>query len=519
MKPTTKPPTLYEINKSLDYIKSEDGRYIGIEGEEFARMVVFTNFVMGRTPVLLKGSRSSGKTNTMMVVSRYCKTPLSINKSSDKAEYHDFEKLNTSTHFIIPEINKVNDNVVEMLKDMGEGASTIYKFLDTSRMNRELTIDPKPFITSIADENRQQGRLGEELLSRLTVVNTDSSTQQNERVIAKKGQRAQNPYELQIVDEKRITEIINYVHNIPSINQYTFIYLPGKELLKVAIPPKFTDSRRDADKYIKNTQGIALFHLQDRMVLDFNGKKNVLVTPLDAWYNDVIYNEILLQSALKAGPIERRILGIVHAVKGELLSIAEIRNKILSQGMTPSHETIRKACDNLAEIGYLTRIEDQRPFKYILTENLSSSFIGNINWNKVVEDCKQAVLKQFPKEAPEYIRRYCTNPIFAIHPFSGQQVDILTYKATPSIPIEQPKTELTMQPKLVKVQTKIDPVEMLRQKIVDVLRREEELTLEELYKEVSIDLACEEEDLETQLGYLNSVNDLVYKNGKARLLE
>lgn len=501
-------------------MKSADGRYVGIKGEEFARMVVFSNFVMARTPVLLKGSRSSGKTNVMLVVSRFCPHPNNMGKSSEKAEYHDAEELNKATHFIIPEINKVSDNVVEMLKDMGEGAPTTYKFTEPSRMTREITIDPKPFITSIADENRQQNRLGEELLSRLTVVNTDSSIQQNMIVIEEKGRRAQNPYEEQIVDEKRINELIDYVHSIPPIKEFVFVYLPGKELLKIAIPPKFTDSRRDADKYIKNTQGIALFHLKDRMVFDYKGKKNVLITPSDAWYNHVIYNEILLQSALKAGPIERRILGVVGQAKGELLSIGDIRNKILSQGMTPSHETIRKACDNLSEIGYLTRIEDQRPFKYVLTESLSSTFIGSIDWSKVVEECKKSVLKQFPDKAQEYIKKFCTPPIMVIHPFSGEQVDILGFKEPILVKEQKPVKEDIIvvkkeQPKAIK----LDDVEVLRQKIVDVLRKNGEMKFEDLHKEILIDMSCEEQELETQLGYLNGVNDVAYKSGKAKVIE
>jgi hypothetical protein len=46
-------PTLYDINKSFDYIKTQS--HDGIKGEHHARMVVFTNYVLGRKCVILTG--------------------------------------------------------------------------------------------------------------------------------------------------------------------------------------------------------------------------------------------------------------------------------------------------------------------------------------------------------------------------------------------------------------------------------------------------------------------------------
>ncbi|MDP2692217.1 MAG: hypothetical protein Q8O88_01095 [bacterium] len=513
-------PSLFEINQALDYLSSEDNRYVGIKGEHLARMVIFTNFVLGRKPILLKGSRSSGKTLLMNVLLTLCPNPLIVSTSSDKADFHDADKLNTASHFIIPEINKVNDAVIEILKDMGEGAATTYKFTDYSRVTKEIVIDPKPFITSIADENKNQNRLGEELLSRLTVVHTDSSVQQNVMVIEEKLKKAQDPYTQQTITTERMHELKTYVKSLPPINQYTFIYLPGKSVID-AIPPQFTDSRRDTDKYIDNTKGIALFHVGDRSIVEKNKRKNILVAPVDAWHNHIIYNEILLQSALKAGPVERRILQIIRDGGNILMTVSEIRNTILNMGATPSHETVRKACDNLAEIGYLTRTEDTRPFKYSLTDAIQSSYTGYIDWHKVVDECKRAATKQFPIQAPDYIKRFCGDSIWATHPFTGERVNILEYEE--AVPVKKKdvvsnlsKTQSLPQKELA---PGLDPIELLRQKIIDLLRKNDELTFENLVTEIRIDMSYEEDEIEKELNYLSAMKELIYKNGKAKILE
>lgn len=513
--PSITPPTLYEINQSLDYAHSKDGRYKGLKGEYYARMVVFTNFVLGRKPVLLKGPRSSGKTAIMSVMSDFCQAPMTIAMSSDKAEYRDFEELNKATHFIIPEINKVSDIVVEILKDMGEGAKAEYKYINEYKLPQKIEINPKPFITSIADENKNQGRLGEELISRLTSINTDASVDQNLRVISDKFRKAQNPYGDRPVSDDRLEQIKNYVRGLPSINDMVFIYLPGVSVMKV-IPPQFTDSRRDTDKYIDNTKGIALFHYPQRMIIEHKKKKHLFITPEDVWYNHIIYNEVLLQSALKAGPLERKIIEILRNTNGALMTVGEIRNTILNSGLTPSNESVRKACDNLSEIGYLTRIEDSRPFKYDLNHAIKSSYTGTIDWKAVVEECKRAINEQFPKHANEYTKRFCGESILVTNPFTGEVVDIMKY--TEKIKEPTPPTKPIIKPnKPEKKQTKTDDVELLRQKITDLLK-DGPLEFDILYKNIRMDMVFEEQEVERELNFLRTMGEIIYDKGKARLL-
>src|SRR3990167_2953723 len=162
-------PTLYDIHKSFDCIQIKNKRneivYNGIKGEFSLRMILFTNFILGKRCVAIFGSKSSGKSNIMSVVSSYALKPYYMDKASEKADLRD-DKINEFSHVIVPEINKINNNQIEMLKDWGENKASEYKYTDvTLRRPISISIDPKPFVTSLADEN--DVKLGEELLSRV----------------------------------------------------------------------------------------------------------------------------------------------------------------------------------------------------------------------------------------------------------------------------------------------------------------------------------------------------------------
>jgi hypothetical protein len=445
-------PTLFDINKSFDVLKNTDGRYVGIRGEEEARMVVFTNFVLGEKPVILKGSRASGKTNIMEVTSMYAHSPITIASSSEKA-YQRNKNLNKHSHFIIPEVNKINEKTVEMLKDFGEGADHQYSFTNPYKETETILIQAKPFITSIADENKNVNLLGEELISRLTVVRTDSSIKQNVAVIREKLKRAENPFYKKGISQTKVKQYVDYVKSLPSIRSFTFIYPAGEEMYK-AIPPLFTDSRRDTDKYLANTYGITLFHYFDRIRKTIDSKSYLFVTPADMWYNHVIYQNVLLESSLKCGRIEKEILDVLkihgenirqdewgNKVKG--MKIGDVHTELLKRSFTPTVESVRKYCDNLMEVGYITRNEELRPFRYSLNPELQREYQLHIDWQTIVEQCKKSISTNFPDVADEYISRFCENGgLTVVHPFTGEKLNLLdtTEKVVPQ-KVEEKKVD------------------------------------------------------------------------------
>lgn len=491
-------PTLYDINKSFDVIQTD--QHDGIVGEQNARMVVFTNFVLGEKPVILKGSRASGKTNIMTVVGTYCRTPKIISSSSEKV-FQRMEELNEHSHFLIPEVNKVNDNVVEMLKDWGEGVPHIYTYTDKFKQPHTVTINPKPFMTSIADENKNVNQLGEELLSRLTVVRTDSSVKQNIAVIEEKLRRAANPRYKKSVDKKKIEEFKTYVHSLPSLSSLKFVY-PAETSIRKAIPPIFTDSRRDVGKYLNNTYGICLFHINDRLSMDIDGKKYYFVTPQDIWYNHVIFQDVLLDSSLKCGPIEREILDILKVigetpvidkwgknVKG--LSDGEIHTELLKRSYTPTKDSVRKYCESLVDVGYVSRFEEGLPYRFYINPELKREHKMDIDWQEIVDTCKDNVRKNFPEIADEYEKRFCQGDgLVVINPFTGERVVIVDT-------VEQEVLDVTPEPT---VNTKDD----LQSSIMSLLEDGSPRSVAQI---VSV-LGVKDETVDETLLYLKRINEV-----------
>jgi len=428
---------------------------------------------------------NSGKSLLMKTVCTYAKNPGEITAASEKADYRD-TNLNEYSHFIIPEINKISDAFLEVLKDIGEGEKSTYKVLDAYKMPTTYTIDPKPFISSIADEN--PGKLGDELISRLTVIRTDSSLDQNKSVIQYKLLRAQNPFLKKQISQVEVKSFQDYVKSLPDIKEFTFIYLPGQSVIK-AIPPFFTDSRRDIDKYLENTYGISLFHLHDRMVVKQRKKKLLLVTPSDAWYNHVIFNDVLVQSSLKCSGIEKIILELLASLvdsEGKYISLSpkEIHTALVKKGFTPNLPTIKKYCKNLYSNGYLIQDEEKKPFRYE-SSGFLKDFVAHINWKEVVEECKRSVQNQFNKEvADEYIKRYCgeDGKILVKHPFTGKEINLLEFK-------EEAFVEKEIIENIRTKETKKKPVENL-----DSFKTKVELPIvdvEEVSKQITEDLVTE----------------------------
>lgn len=424
-------PTLYDIHKSFDIIETK--QYRGIKGEHIPRMVIFTNYVLGKNCVLLLGPRASGKTNLIDICSFYCKNPVTIAASSDKAQYRNTEDLNASSHFLIPEINKVPDSFIEVMKDIGEGKSSSYSVTDFDKTVKTFMIENKPFISSIAHENENFLGIGDELISRLTTVETNPSITQNKEVIEYKLKNAMNPFKKERSDMSEAKKLRAYVHGLPEISRYGFVLPMGTSLMS-AIPPIFTDSRRDCDKYLKNAYGITLFHRYQRMIINKNNKNFMFVTPEDVWLNHIIYGELLVSSALKCTPMEKEILGIMkdYSIRNPTngrMYIKDIHGYLYKRGYSPTIDALKTLSTKLYKNGYIIKHDETRPNTYEIGK-IMEEYEMDLNWKDIVEETKQNIKANFPKVADEYIEKFCGDKIETVHPFTGEKINILTYKET-----------------------------------------------------------------------------------------
>ena len=414
-------PTLYDVHTVLD----EE-----VVGEHQSRMSVFTNWALANKNVLMSGPRSSGKTFiTDHVIPFLGDGVYTIYSGSDKSHWYQIENLKKATHIVILELNKVPKEVLECLKDWGEGKPSIYKtvvFEGGIRKVKSFKIPPKPFIFCLADE--EEFNLGEQLSSRLTLVRTDNSMTQNKKVLDQQAKLAIEKTNIKRVDSVMKGKLMQHVLTLPPLSDYEFKH-PAADIFVSAIPQLFTDCRRDFPKYLGNTYGIARFNWKERIVIPRKeeGEKDwIIVTPADMWLNQVIYGNNLVESSLKCSAMEREILAVVRKYDAAV-DRNYVSKQIRKKGINISTHMVSRLLKKLSDVGYLDSQKVGTTYQYTISEFGDFNFA--IDWKEVIEATKKAVAEHYPEIAEKYIKDYCTNPK-VMHPFTGEMIDIEKERST-----------------------------------------------------------------------------------------
>ena len=247
-------PNLFDVHKILDEF---------IVGEFESRMAVFTNWVLSDRHCMLTGQRSSGKTWITDHVSKLLPDEngaYTIYSGSEKSGWYQAEAMKNHSHIVVLELNKIPKEVIEVLKDWGEGKDSKYKVVVSEGGNRRLQtykLPCKPFIFCLADE--EEMNVGEQLTSRLTVIRTDNSESQNRAVMYEQAKLAMNPKNTKKPPEELLLNMKQHIVTLPPIISTDFKH-PASELFVNSSPSFFTDCRRDFPKYLENTNGICRFY-------------------------------------------------------------------------------------------------------------------------------------------------------------------------------------------------------------------------------------------------------------------
>ena len=436
-------PTLHIIHKILNTY---------IEGEIETRLAIFTNWILAHQNVNLTGMRSSGKTIMIENVSRLLpdKNGLyNMSAGSDKSAYYQAEKIQSHTHIMIPELNKLSPTNRELLKDWGEGRSSKYEVVIFEAGNRRVQqyiIPPRPFIFCLADE--QELKIDDQLRSRITTLRSDVSEAQSMAVNLRQAEEALLPSNTKTLNIEEFTRIKEHIATLPEWDEKSFRH-PSANLFVGCIPTIFTDCRRDFPKYLRNTYGITRFYWKERISKEMNTldnydkfikRKVLFVTPEDMYYNHIIYGCMLIESSLRCSNIERQLIKILQNSK-ESISRNSIQSKVRQEGINISAHMITRHMSNLADLGYVEifKINSTSPATYTVG-HLFKDFKFSVNWNEVIDESIINIRKYYPDIADEYVKRFCENPT-AINPFSGAEFYIKSVEEKKVIP----KSELYKQ--------------------------------------------------------------------------
>lgn len=421
-------PTLYDVHKVL---KEE------VVGEHEAGMSLFTNWICSERDVMMAGPRASGKTFVTDHVRGFVGDLQSkeggqsyvLTAGSDKSAYYQAEEINKSKYIVVLELNKIPKELVETLKDWGEGKDSKYRTtLMTGGMRRtkELILNRKPFVFCLADED--ETKVDSQLASRLTVIRTDNSITQNRNVMNHQARLARLPDNPLRVDIASKTKLREHIMTLPLFRKYIWKN-PASDMFTESVPPFFTDSRRDFQKYLDNVSGICRFHWKDRLksVIKDN-KEAYFITPQDMWLNHVIYGATVISSALKCNNIEREMMSILQ-VSETALKRADVQMELKKRGSTLSAGMCTRHLNSLTDLGYLEKDVAKENKKWVEYNvgKMFDEFSFTIDWKKVVDYSSSSMEELYPDVSEEYFTRYCKEPLVQ-HPFKDEMVNLLDIK-------------------------------------------------------------------------------------------
>lgn len=424
-------PNLHTIHKILDE---------HIVGEFESRMALFTNWILAERNVNLAGQRASGKTwlvDNVCIVIPQSNGLYNLSAGSEKSAWYQAEQIKRHNYIKVPELNKLPKENLELLKDWGEGKTAEYRTTIIEggyRRIQSMKITPKPFVFCLADE--EEMKIDDQLRSRLTVIRTDQTEEQNNAVLTRQAELAMlpdNPYEVAL---DNIEDIRQHIATMPPLytndkNQNRLLHTefrhPASLLFKDCIPKYFTDCRRDFPKYLANTFGITRYHWKERIFVEKNNKRIFFVTPEDMYYNHIIYTNILVESSLRCSNMERQFIMILQNTK-QPLNRNQIQIEIRKIGMNVSSHMISRHLHALSDLGYVETIKIGNQHATYKEGPLFKDFSFVVNWQDIIETCIKNMKDYYPTIAEDYISKFCGTTIPVIEPFTGEELDLRKFK-------------------------------------------------------------------------------------------
>jgi hypothetical protein len=415
-------PELWDVNLLLDNY---------IVGEEFNRLSVFSLLILAGLPTYISGDSGAGKTQLMDANSKTVLPGefLMMEQSSDKAIFDSQKQyqIKRAKYVAFPELNKISKNVaiIEVLKTWGEGKDAKYERSILGRSTQKIELPCRPFVFSRATESADTAPVPAELMTRVAEFTVDSSKKQTQTVMNRIAEDLESPWDIQQMDLLEQAKIRWYVSNLPTFDIYIN---PAASCLVEYVPAMFAASRRDFKKYLRNITGITKFYHENRMKIVKDGKTAIFSTPLDLFYNHLIFGNTLIRSSMRCNEIEKHIIKIVENLAGGTKQ--DIQRELRLCNINTTINNIETHLKSMTGIGYLMGERDGRDMIYMITD-FYKEFEVTPDFDNIIDYTIKAMNKNphFAEVADEYIERYCdSDKIFAKNPFTGEIIKICDYQ-------------------------------------------------------------------------------------------
>lgn len=411
-------PTLSDVNDILGTV---------VVGEEEARMSLFVNWILARKYVMLSGASRSGKTFLKDAVKDYFLGDMchQISSGSEKSGWYDMEEIQKAQFIDVQELNQIPKEMLEVLKLWGESKAAKYRVVSHSmatgkKENVTYELPYRPFVFAIADENNFD--IPKELRYRLIEIRTDSSEEQNRRIIERQARISKNPRNQRELDTDKLEAIRQHIRTLPSFSKFFYIN-PAADTIARMTPSKFTDSRTAHPIFVDNVAGIQRFYWKSSLIVtDKRYKKPLMfISPQSMMQSLIIEGRIFINSSLKCNDIQREILEVIMQVNS-IVDKKYVIKKLKERGINISSTMALKHLQALCDMTYLDELEHGNTKQYELNEGFLHHTLS-ISGKEVVEECVKTMKEEFPEYLDAYKEAYLKDPTF-IHPNTGERIDV-----------------------------------------------------------------------------------------------
>ena len=440
-------PTLYTLQQAT--------RDCGLVGEKCNVLTIFLGMVHGSF-IIMDGPSRSGKDETADgAFYLWEDLSLSENEESDliykwpasssaKAPFYKHRLINQTDIQRFPDFVSMGDDMEAILKSFGEGQPATHEKVDISLSDEfgpenqleEMSLEPPRCLIAFIASDNEKIDLNDiaETRNRALIVTADSSEDLTRRVNRRQVEMRDGTYERRVNDE-RLDEIRQYNANIP-IKKFTessageiMNLIAGGIQDQEPIPPKFVEARSDVPRLLDFIEAVALYHHEDRIILESEYPQKLLVAPADGWMGFKIFGERLVMSALNLRDLDRVILNYLRSRPNQKYSAMDIQKAAQERGHHVSVADIRRSLENMIYKMYLERYEDS-PVTYSASafgQSVDVASQANLDWSHVVEKAKEKAHDNLtPEQAEQYTQDHCQGDgLTVIHPISGDSIKII----------------------------------------------------------------------------------------------
>jgi len=431
----------YEVHDLLRYFhnaRTKKGKLNPILGEDALALTSSLSYLLEDNNFCIKAYSGTGKTVIMDAIIELLPSDwyFVMEHLSDTAVWYEQDNINSARFVLIPEAQKLPENVMEVIKTWADGRTAKRKKTDIT-IGTTVTqfLKPKYTFMCVAVENEKgSAYFDAELERRCMIMHTNPTVKQTERVVKHKllDDAVPSSHITTMSDEELIglkEHIIRCVSERDDDNA-TIIKNPCAPFLFDAIPTAFPVSRSKVQYLLKLIKAIARFYPDEIVRTERDGKTYGLVTPKHNWLGLQIYLSSFVEECLHMPSHGTDILKLFPETRldrfgfadSDTVKMSENELKKAAKAAGLPFTKMRPIISGLLMTGFLESEEDGKRIVYykspLLTEPASK-----INWSELIEKTEEFIRENWPEVSSEYIGR-CCGRIQIVDPFSGDNLEL-----------------------------------------------------------------------------------------------